>query len=66
MHVNFVYWISVHPKKTILPTFLGQTPHFISEKLEHGTNNLHHRKAGSVAVILSIRVGVQHTQKVAQ
>ena len=66
MHVNFVYWISLHPKKAILPTFLGQTPHFLSEKQKPRTNNLHHRKAGSVAVILSIRVGVQHIQKVAQ
>ena len=63
MHVNFVYWISLHPKKTILPIFLGQTPHFISEKQTHGTKNLHHRKAGSVAVILSLRVGVQHIQQ---
>ena len=66
MHVNFVYWISLHPKKTILPTFLGQTPHFISEKQKPRTSNLHHRKAGSVAVIWSLRVGVQHIQKVAQ
>ena len=66
MHVNLVYWISLHLKKAILPTFLGQTPHFISEKQKHGTNNLHHRKAGSVAVILSLRVGVQHIQEVVQ
>ena len=58
MNVNFVYWISLRPKKTILPTILGQTPHFISEKQEHATNNLHHRKAWSVAVILSIRVQI--------
>ena len=66
MHVNFVYWISLHPKKAILPTFLGQTPHFISEKQKTRTNNLHHRKDVSVAAILSLRVGVQHIQKVAQ
>ena len=63
MHVNFVYWISLHPKNGILPTFLGQTPHFISEKQKPRTSNLHHQKAGSVAVILSLRVGVQHIQK---
>ena len=66
MHVNFVYWISLHPNKTIVPTFLGQTPHFISEKQKPRTNNLHHWKAGSVAVKLSLRVGVQHIQKVAR
>ena len=66
VHVNFVYWISLHPKKAILSTFLGQTPHFISEKQKHRTNNLHNRKDGSVAVILSLRVGIKHIQKVAQ
>ena len=64
MHVNFVYWISLLPKKAIYLLF-GLTPHFISEKQKPRTNNLHHRKAGSVAVILSLRVGVQHLQKVA-
>ena len=66
MHVNLVYWISLHQKKASLSTFLGQTPHFISEKQETRSNNLHHRKAVSVAVILSLRVGVQHIQKVVQ
>ena len=63
MHVNIVYWISLHPKNTILPTFLGQIPYFISEKQKHGTNNLHHRNAGSIAVILGLSVGVQHIKK---
>ena len=66
MHVNFVYWISLHPKKAMLPTFLGQTPHFVSEKQKHRTCNLHYHKAGVALVILSLRVGVQHLQKVAQ
>ena len=65
-HVNLVHWNSLHPKKAILPTFLGQTPHFLCENHKTRTNNLHHRKAGSVAVILSLRVGVQHKQKVVQ
>ena len=65
MHVNFV-WISLYPKNAILPTFLGQTPQFISEKQKPRINNLHHRKAGYVAVILSLRVGVQNVQKVSQ
>ena len=64
--MNFVYWISLHPKKAILPIFLGQTPHFTNEKQKSRTKNLHHWKAGSVVVILSLRVGVQHVQKVAQ
>ena len=58
MHLNFVYWFSQHPIKDILPTFLGQTPHFINEKQKPKTSNLH--QAGSVAVILSLRVGVRH------
>ena len=58
MHV-----ILLHPKKAILPTFFGQTPHFISEKQKHGINNLYHWKSGSVAVMLSLRVGVQHIKK---
>ena len=65
-HVNLVHWNSLHPKNAILPTFLGQTPHFLCENHKTRTNNLHHRKAGSVAVILSLRVGVQHIQKVVQ
>ena len=65
-HVNLVHWNSLHPKNAVLPTFLGQTPHFLCENHKTRTNNLHHRKAGSVAVILSLRVGVQHIQKVVQ
>ena len=66
MHVNYVYWIRLHPKKALLLTFLGQTPHFISEKHKPRSNNLYHRKAWSVAVILNQKVGVKHIQKVAQ
>ena len=66
MHVNLVHWNSLHPKKAILPTFSGQTPHFLGENHKTRTYNLHHRKAWSVAVILSLRVGVQHIQKVVQ
>ena len=65
-HANLVHWNSLHPINAILPTFLGQTPHFLCENEENRTDNLHHRKALSVAVILSLRVGVQHIQKVVQ
>ena len=58
MHVNLVAWISLNPKKAILFTFKGHTPHFVSEKQKNRTNNLHPQKAGSVALILSLRVGV--------
>ena len=61
--MNFVHWNSLHQKNAILPTFLGQTPHFLCEKHKTRTNNLHHWKAGSVAVTLSLSVGVQHIQK---
>ena len=62
-HVNLVHWNSLHPKMAILPTFLGQTPHFLCENHKTRTNNLHHWKAGSVSVILSLKVGVQHITK---
>ena len=65
-HVNLVHWNSLHPKNVILPTFLGQTPNLLCENHKTRTNNLYHRKGGSVAVILSLRVGVQHIQKVVQ
>ena len=65
MHVNLVHWNSLHTKRAIIPTFSGQTPYFLGENRKTRTNNLHHRKTGSVAIILSLRVGVQHTQKVA-
>ena len=62
--MNLVHWNSLHPKKAILPTFyLGQAHHFIGKKFKTKTNNLHHQKAECVAVILSLRVGVQHIQK---
>ena len=63
MRVNLVHWNSLHSKKAILPTFSGQTPHFLGENHKTRTYNLHHRKAWFVAVILSLRVGVQHKQK---
>ena len=65
-YVNLVNWNSLHPKNAILPTFLGQTPNFLCENHKTRTNNLHHQKAGSVAVILSLRVWVQHVPKVVQ
>ena len=55
--MNLVHWNSLHPKKAILPTFLGRTPYFHSENQKPRTNNLHHCKAGTVAVILSLREG---------
>ena len=55
--MNLVPWNSLHQKNAILSTILGQTPHFLCEIHKTRTNNLHHRKAGSVAVILSRRGG---------
>ena len=66
MNVNLVHWNSLHPKKAIIPTFSGQTPNVLGENQKTRTNNIHHRKAGFVAVILSLRVGVQHIRKVVQ
>ena len=43
-------------KKGFFATFSGQSLHFIVEILYTRTNNLHHRKAGSVMVILRLRV----------
>ena len=62
MRENLVHWNSLHSKKAILPTFLGQTPQFLCENYKNRTYNLHHQKAWSVAVILSLRVGVQHKE----
>ena len=53
MRVNLAHWNSLHSKKAILPTFSGQTPHFLGENHKINTYNLHHWKAWSVAVILS-------------
>ena len=50
-------------KKAILPTFLGQTPHFLCENHKTRTDHLHYQKAWSIAIIFSLRVGVQHLQK---
>ena len=60
MHVNLVYWNSLHPKKANLSTFLGQTPHFLSDKQK--TRSKNHLKSGSVEVFLSLREGVEQTQ----
>ena len=62
MHVNLDYLISMHPKKAILPTFSGKTPHFQGKRQETRTNNLHHQKADSVAFCFSLRLGVHHKQ----
>ena len=66
MHVNLMLWNSLHPKKAIIPTSSGHTLNFLGENHKTRTNNLHHWKAGSVAVVLSLRVGVQYIQKVVQ
>ena len=66
MHVNLVYWISLHPKKAILATFSGKTPNFVGENEKIRTNNLHHRKAVFVAVFFSLRLRVNHLQKMVQ
>ena len=63
MHVILVYWNSLHPKMAILPTFLGQNPHFLSGKQKTRSINIHHRKSESVAVFFSLREGVQYIQK---
>ena len=57
MNVSLVHWNSLHPKKAIIPTFKKKTPNFLSENQKKTTYNLHHRKVGSVAVILSLRIG---------
>jgi hypothetical protein len=48
--------ISLHPKNTIFPTFLGQTPHFLGKKPKTRTNNLPQRKVFSVAVFFNPKV----------
>ena len=63
VHVNLVHWNSLHQKKAIPLTFLGQTPYFLGKKLKTRTNSIHHWKAGSVAVIFSPKVGVQHIKQ---
>ena len=47
----------------ILHTFSGQTPLFLGKKQQTRTNNLHHHKAGSVAICVSLRLRVHHLQK---
>ena len=64
MDVDLMHWNSLHPKKAIIHLFAGQTPNFLSENQKTRTKNLHHRKAESVAVILSLRVRVQHKKVV--
>ena len=66
MNVNLVHWNSLHRKKAIIPTFSGQTPNFLGENYNTRTKNLYPQNVGSVAVILSLRVRVQHIQKVVQ
>ena len=63
MHVNLVHWNSLHSKNAILPTFSGLTPDFLGKNHKTRTYNLYHRNAWFVAVILSLRVGVQHKLK---
>ena len=60
MRVDLIHWNSLQSKKAILPTFSGQTPHFLGENHTTRMYNLHHQKAWSVAVFLSLMVGVQH------
>ena len=64
MHVNLVYLISLHPKKNFLPTFSRQTPDVVGTKQESRNNNLHHWKAVSLANCFSLRLKVQHIDKV--
>ena len=59
MPVNLVHWNLLLSKKAIFPTLSGQTRHFLGEKPKTRLYNLHHRKAWSVLVILSLRVGFQ-------
>ena len=66
-HMDWVHWNSLHPKRPFYLLFLkGKTPHFLCENHKTRSNNQHHQKAGFVAVILSLRVGVKHIQKVVQ
>ena len=62
--MTLVHWISLHLKRATSTTILKPTPHLLGEKLKAGINNLPHQKAGSVAVILSLIVGVKHKQTV--
>ena len=41
------------PEKAMLPNRSGQTLHFLGETLKSRTNNLHYRKAVSLAVFLA-------------
>ena len=50
--MNWVYWISRHPKKAILPKFSGPTPNFVGENPKTECENLHHLRAGSVWVVV--------------
>ena len=65
-HVNLVHLNSMHPKKVIYLLFSVQTPHFLGENHKTRTNKLHHWKAGFLAVILSLRIGVQYMQKIGE
>ena len=51
------------PKKSHYIYFFGRTPHFISEKQNTRTYHLQHWKTVSVALVLSLRVGIKHTKK---
>ena len=63
MHVILVYRILLLPKKAILTTFSGYTPHFRGKKQKTRTNNLRHRIAASDAVFLSLRLSAQNLHK---
>ena len=60
MHIKLVHWNLLHPKNSIIPTFSGHILNFLCENHKTRTNNLHHQKAGSIVVVLSLRLGIQH------
>ena len=47
MLLNLVHWNLLHSNKFILPTFSGQTPHFLGENHKTRPYNLQHRKPWS-------------------
>ena len=48
VHVNWVYGISLHPKKAIIPTFSGQTPNFPGKNFGPKVGGLTCAKSGAI------------------
>ena len=65
-HVKLVHWNSLHSKKAILTTFLGQTPYFLGEN--HNNQILQHAplKSWVRCNFFEPKGGVLHIQEVVQ